>query len=54
MNFSPPLIFLPFLSCIVKSGDTPLLAAFDAGHLDIVSLLLDRGADVIYQNHVSQ
>ena len=35
-------------------GGTPLYAAAQGGHLEIVQLLVDKGADVNFPNHVSR
>ena len=37
----------------LQNGDTPLMVASREGHTGCVQLLLDKGAQVDYQNEVS-
>ena len=37
----------------LQNGESPLILASYGGHLEIVKLLLDKGAEVNHQNKVS-
>lgn len=40
----------PNAPAIARYGDTPLMAACRAGHIEVVKLLLAAGADPLYYN----
>ena len=46
-------VVLTTLSSLLQSGRTALMETSCGGHLDVIRLLLDRGANVILQNSVS-
>jgi len=37
---------------MVQNGSTPLMRACNEGHLDIVNVLIDKGANVIDKDNV--
>ena len=44
---------LPMMCICLQNGQSPLMMASSGGYVEIVKLLLDKGAEVNHQNMVS-